>query len=509
MNCVEEGILQAQLDGELAEAASLAVEQHLTGCVECRRRAAEMEARHQQVCALLAELAPLPGEAPTDARLALAQFKARRAVEEETLSARRSFPQLDDPARNGHRAGAQIQADLLSQSASPADDATGSVLSFTLPETGGLLARLVAAVRQFADDFGRSAPRWRPNEADEFRFLLAEETLLERLRRELITAAQDFRRDPRGFLAEALRGEGRTPRRRRLMQTGLASAMLVYAFVFTSFAVAGLLRAGQSGEGNRKGRLVFLGPLFSGRSAETRPNDLARKGKDNAAGSKAKPEGSTGGGGGGREQQSPASKGNLPQASLQQQIVMPNPEPPKITNPSLPVPMTVYADPGALPEFKGGPIGLPTGVEGPPSSGPGKGAGIGTGQGTGVGQGRDGGVGPGYGGNVGGGGFGLGGSGGEIEIAGRGGAGLPKILYKERAKYTEEARRNKVQGTVMLSAVFTTDGRVVDIRVIRGLPDGLTETAIEAAQKIRFLPAIKNGAPVTVRATLEFNFALY
>src|SRR5262249_35529537 len=86
----------------------------------------------------------------------------------------------------------------------------------------------------------------------------------------------------------------------------------------------------------------------------------------------------------------------------------------------------------------------------------------------------------------------------------------PTILYREKAKYTEEARQNKVQGTVMLTVVFGADGRVHDIRTIHGLPNGLTETSIEAAQKIRFQPAVdKNGKLVSVRATLEYNFALY
>jgi TonB family protein len=244
-------------------------------------------------------------------------------------------------------------------------------------------------------------------------------------------------------------------------------------------------------------------------TAEVSKEQMA-KGKDNfVGGSKPKPERASGGGGGGRQQPTPPSKGNLPQASLTQQIVMPNPEPPKIKNPTLPVPMTVYADPKALPPFKGGQIGLPTGVEGPPSSGPDEGAGIGTGKGTGVGPGRGGGVGPGKGGNTGGGRFGLGGPGEGIEEAGRNGAGKPTILYKEKAKYTEEARQNKVQGAVVLSAIFTADGKVTGIRVVRGLPDGLTEKAIEAAQKIRFQPATKNGVPISVRANLEFTFNLY
>jgi TonB family protein len=85
----------------------------------------------------------------------------------------------------------------------------------------------------------------------------------------------------------------------------------------------------------------------------------------------------------------------------------------------------------------------------------------------------------------------------------------PTILYREKAKYTEEARLNKVEGAVVLTIVFGADGRVRDIRTVRGLPHGLTETSIEAAQKIRFHPAVRDGKPVSVRAVLEFSFALY
>jgi TonB family protein len=379
--------------------------------------------------------------------------------------------------------------------------------SFSIPEPGSLISRLTAAVQQFVNEFGKKVPRLNPGDTGDFQFLLAEESLIERLKREGRLAVQDFRRDPRRFLIETFRGEGSTQRRRRLLQAGIAMAMIAYAFVFTSFLLAGLWR-GAAPAAEKKEELVLLGPLIDTRTAEP-PKEQMPKGKgDFVGGSKPRPERASGGGGGGRNQPTPPSKGNLPQASLTQQIVMPNPEPPKIQNPSLPVAMTVYADPKALPEFKGGPIGLPTGVPGPPSSGPGDGAGIGTGSGTGVGQGRGGGVGPGEGGNTGGGQFGLGGGGG-VEEAGRNGAGKPTILYKEKAKYTEEARQNKVQGTVMLSAIFTADGRITGIRVIRGLPDGLTEKAIEAAQKIRFQPATKNGVAISVRANLEFNFALY
>jgi TonB family protein len=84
----------------------------------------------------------------------------------------------------------------------------------------------------------------------------------------------------------------------------------------------------------------------------------------------------------------------------------------------------------------------------------------------------------------------------------------PAILYKEKAGYTDKARRNGVQGVVVLSVIFAADGAVTSIQVVRGLPDGLNENAIEAAKKIKFRPAIRNGKPTSVRGNLEFSFNL-
>jgi TonB family protein len=62
---------------------------------------------------------------------------------------------------------------------------------------------------------------------------------------------------------------------------------------------------------------------------------------------------------------------------------------------------------------------------------------------------------------------------------------------------------------VVLQIVFEASGVLRLIRVTRKLPDGLTQKAIEAAEKIRFNPATRNGVPVSVRGTLEFSFNLY
>ncbi len=234
-------------------------------------------------------------------------------------------------------------------------------------------------------------------------------------------------------------------------------------------------------------------------------NESAKAKKEMLGGSKSQPKQASGGGGGGRNEPTPPSQGRPPQMALTPQIVMPDPKPPKITPDSMIVPATIYGDPNMMPKMKG-PIGDPEGVPAPPSSGPGSGAGIGRGNGTGVGRGGGGGLGPGQGGNAGGGDMSLGG-GRSVEPMS---ASLrPTIIYRERAKYTEEARANKIQGTVVLSVVYTFDGRITDIRVVRGLPDGLSESAIEAAKKIRFQPAVKAGQPVSVRGNIEFNFTLY
>jgi TonB family protein len=84
----------------------------------------------------------------------------------------------------------------------------------------------------------------------------------------------------------------------------------------------------------------------------------------------------------------------------------------------------------------------------------------------------------------------------------------PTISYREKAQYTQEAKDNKVEGQVVLSVVFGADGQLGDVNVIRGLPYGLTQRAIEAASKIHFEPAVKDGQPVSVRGSLEFTFKL-
>ncbi|HXT61861.1 MAG TPA: energy transducer TonB, partial [Pyrinomonadaceae bacterium] len=241
--------------------------------------------------------------------------------------------------------------------------------------------------------------------------------------------------------------------------------------------------------------------------------------KGSGGGSKPKQERPGGGGGGGREEAKPASFGKTPQVSLDvPQIIPPDPKPPKINNPALPVAATLNADPMLIPpDARVLPYGDPKSKSTDPSSGTGKGNGIGSGDGTGIGPGEGNGFGPGRGGNVGGGDFNAGGGG-----PGGGGGGdysriftgkdvttKARLISKPEPQYTEDARKNQITGTVVLKVVFASNGSVQNIRTVSGLPYGLTERAIAAAKQIKFVPATKDGHQVSMWMQLEYNFNLY
>jgi TonB family protein len=80
-----------------------------------------------------------------------------------------------------------------------------------------------------------------------------------------------------------------------------------------------------------------------------------------------------------------------------------------------------------------------------------------------------------------------------------------KILKTVKPERTKEAVEKKIYGKVILSVEFCANGTIGDVRILRGV-DGLDEQAIEAARKIQFVPARKNGVPVTVVSRVEFSF---
>lgn len=84
-----------------------------------------------------------------------------------------------------------------------------------------------------------------------------------------------------------------------------------------------------------------------------------------------------------------------------------------------------------------------------------------------------------------------------------------RILSRPEPQYTEEARKNQVTGTIVLRGVFASDGRVRAIRVVKGLSFGLTLAAIRTARRIKFVPAMRDGKPVSQYIQIEYNFNLY
>ncbi|HEX3282086.1 MAG TPA: TonB family protein [Pyrinomonadaceae bacterium] len=83
-----------------------------------------------------------------------------------------------------------------------------------------------------------------------------------------------------------------------------------------------------------------------------------------------------------------------------------------------------------------------------------------------------------------------------------------QMTKKPSPDYTREARRNGIQGFVTLRVLLAADSKVSRVRVLKGLPAGLTENAIRTACKIQFRPATKDGQPVSTWVTVEFAFRL-
>jgi len=125
---------------------------------------------------------------------------------------------------------------------------------------------------------------------------------------------------------------------------------------------------------------------------------------------------------------------------------------------------------------------------------------LGNGNGTGIGSGSGGGLGPGEGGGTGGGTF----------RAGVNGVGSPMCIYCPQPEYSDEARKAKYQGTVLLDVTVTADGRVVSPVVIKGPGLGLEEKALAQVKNWKMRPAVgPSGKPVNCRVQIEVTFHLY
>jgi protein TonB len=203
---------------------------------------------------------------------------------------------------------------------------------------------------------------------------------------------------------------------------------------------------------------------------------------------KAPPKLQTMGGGGGQPDKAPVSKGNPPKFAPDP--INP-PKAPPLEQPKIQVPMTIDVDPN-IKMAKNDLLNL-----GVPNS-PNVGTSLGNGHGTGLGSGNGGGIGPGSGGNMGGG----------VRRIG-GGVSPPVVLFAPEPEFSEEARKAKVAGNVLVYLQVDATGHPTHIRVLKGIGLGLDEKAMEAVRQYKFKPAMENGKPVTVEMNVEVNFQIF
>jgi TonB family protein len=83
-----------------------------------------------------------------------------------------------------------------------------------------------------------------------------------------------------------------------------------------------------------------------------------------------------------------------------------------------------------------------------------------------------------------------------------------EIVFKPLPTYTAEARKLRLEGEVLLEVVFGASGQLRVVRVVQGLGHGLDDAAIQAAERIRFKPALRDGRPTDFTAVLHVIFQL-
>ena len=195
------------------------------------------------------------------------------------------------------------------------------------------------------------------------------------------------------------------------------------------------------------------------------------------------------GGGGGAHDAAPVTRGRLPQIA-QQQIVPP--KAPPMVAPKLAIEPTVVVQPNVKMAMNTLPnLGMPNA----PAASVGS---LGNGSGGGIGSGNGNGVGPGSGGNMGGGVYTIG-----------GGVRAPKVIVQVDPEFSEEARKAKFSGNVLVGLIVDEQGNPQHVHVVRGVGMGLDEKAVGAVRQYKFKPATKDGKPVKVELTVDVNFQIF
>jgi TonB family protein len=191
----------------------------------------------------------------------------------------------------------------------------------------------------------------------------------------------------------------------------------------------------------------------------------------------------------------PAAGGAPRAAASELKAVAPKPAPKTFTPPLVTVEhpaLTMDASLVAAPDA----WAAPSGAIGNPLGAIGGGSGLGSGSG---GNGKGSGTGTGNGSAP--------GSGGQVFTPGNG-VTNPTLVTSVPPEYSDEARKDRVTGYVMLNIVVNASGRATDIRIVKGLGAGLDEKAVEAVQKWVFRPGLAKGIPVAVRAEVKVAFTL-
>lgn len=193
------------------------------------------------------------------------------------------------------------------------------------------------------------------------------------------------------------------------------------------------------------------------------------------------------GGGGGQRGPTPVTKGTPPKFA-ETQIVPP--KAPPMQDPKIKIQPTIEVQKDIKMASSIPQIGV--------ANSPLVGMSMGNGSGTGLGSGNGSGLGPGSGGNTGGGPRRIG-----------GGVSAPVLIYSVEPEFSEEARKAKVAGNVLVNLYVDQNGNPSHVHVIRGVGMGLDEKAVEAVKQYKFKPAMENGKPVLVELNVEVNFQIF
>lgn len=201
------------------------------------------------------------------------------------------------------------------------------------------------------------------------------------------------------------------------------------------------------------------------------------------------PAKTTMGGGGGQRGPTPVTQGHLPKFA---DVQITPPKAPPLEQPKIQMPdATIEVQKDLKMANNNMPnIGLPNSPLIGNSMGNGNGSGLGSGSGSGLG--------PGSGGNYGGG----------LKRIG-GGVSSPELIYKVDPEFSEEARKAKFMGIVLVNLIVDQNGQPQNVHVLRGVGMGLDEKAVEAVKQYRFKAAREAGKPVAVELNVEVNFQIF